>query len=75
MSAEQFPAWDRNTRTPVPTPPPQSCDCQFHIFDDVKKYPPKPTAYAAAGHDLRRCAVHALEAGVLTRRHRLSYAL
>jgi predicted TIM-barrel fold metal-dependent hydrolase len=45
MSAEQFPAWDRNTRMPVPTPPPQSCDCQFHIFDDVRKYPPKPTAY------------------------------
>jgi predicted TIM-barrel fold metal-dependent hydrolase len=45
MSAEQFPAWDRNTRMPVPAPPPQSCDCQFHIFDDVRKYRPKPNAY------------------------------
>ncbi len=40
---EVFPDWDRNTRMPVPAPPPGSCDCQFHIFhDDVKKYPAKP---------------------------------
>jgi predicted TIM-barrel fold metal-dependent hydrolase len=45
MSAEQFPNWDRNTRMPVPPPPPKSCDCQFHIFDDPGKYPPKPDAY------------------------------
>lgn len=47
MSADQFPPWDHNTRMPVPAPPPQSCDCQFHIFDDVEKYPPKRGAYYA----------------------------
>jgi predicted TIM-barrel fold metal-dependent hydrolase len=31
--------WDRNTRSPVPLPPPKSCDCQFHIFGDRAKYP------------------------------------
>lgn len=31
--------WDRNTRPPVPAPPPGSCDCQFHIFGDAAKYP------------------------------------
>ena len=45
MGTEQFPSWDRNTRMPVPPPPPKSCDCQFHIFDDPSKYPPKPDAY------------------------------
>jgi len=33
------PEWDRNTRAPAPLPPPQSCDCQFHIFGDPQKYP------------------------------------
>ena len=31
--------WDRETRPPVPLPPPKSCDCQFHIFGDPAKYP------------------------------------
>lgn len=39
-----FLAWERNTRAPVPPPPPLSCDCQFHIFEDVRKYPPKAGA-------------------------------
>jgi len=33
------PDWNRQTRPPVPRPPPKSCDCQFHIFGDPKKYP------------------------------------
>jgi predicted TIM-barrel fold metal-dependent hydrolase len=33
------PEWDRNMRAPAPLPPPGSCDCQFHIFGDPKKYP------------------------------------
>jgi len=39
-----FLEWDRNTRAPSPPPPPLSCDCQFHIYDDPKAYPPKPGA-------------------------------
>ena len=31
--------WLRETRPPVPMPPPNSCDCQFHIFGDPVKYP------------------------------------
>lgn len=38
---EKFPDWDRKTRMPVPPPPPKSCDCQFHVYDDIAKYPPK----------------------------------
>ena len=45
MAGQKFPDWDRNTRMPVPAPPAGSCDCQFHIFDDVTKYPPKKDAY------------------------------
>jgi 2-pyrone-4,6-dicarboxylate lactonase len=33
------PEWVRETRPPVPLPPPKSCDCQFHIFGDPEKYP------------------------------------
>src|SRR4051812_10360190 len=39
-----FLEWDRNTRLPSPAPPPLSCDCQFHIFEDPKRYPPKQGA-------------------------------
>ena len=39
QAKEKFPDWDRNTRMPVPAPPPKSCDCQFHVYD--KNYPPK----------------------------------
>lgn len=38
---EKFPDWDRNTRPPVPLPPANSCDCQIHIYGDLKTYPPK----------------------------------
>lgn len=31
--------WNRDTRPPVPRPPPGSCDCQFHIFADAARYP------------------------------------
>jgi len=36
--------WARDTRSPSPSPPPLSCDCQFHIFEDPKIYPPKQGA-------------------------------
>ena len=31
--------WNRQTRAPVPLPPPKSCDSQFHIFGEPQKYP------------------------------------
>jgi 2-pyrone-4,6-dicarboxylate lactonase len=40
----RFLEWDRDPRTPSPPPPPLSCDSQFHIFEDVGKYPPKQGA-------------------------------
>jgi 2-pyrone-4,6-dicarboxylate lactonase len=40
----RYQEWARDTRSPTPSPPTLSCDCQFHIFDDVRKYPPKPGA-------------------------------
>jgi len=40
-----FPQWVRETRAPVPLPPPKSCDCQFHIYGDPAKYPPKKDAF------------------------------
>lgn len=39
-----FLEWERNTRPPSPLPPPLSCDCQFHIFEDPGRYPPKQGA-------------------------------
>ena len=39
------PSWIRETRAPVPLPPPKSCDCQFHIYGDPQRYPPKQNAY------------------------------
>ncbi len=41
----EFPQWVRETRAPNPLPPPKSCDCQFHIYGDPAKYPPKKNAY------------------------------
>lgn len=38
---EKFPDWDRNTRPPKPLPPPLSCDCQVHCYEDIAKYPTK----------------------------------
>ena len=46
MQGQQvFPDWIRDTRAPVPLPPPKSCDCQFHIYGDPTKYPPQKNAY------------------------------
>jgi predicted TIM-barrel fold metal-dependent hydrolase len=42
--ALKFLEWERNTRLPSPPPPALSCDCQFHIYADPKKYPPKTGA-------------------------------
>ncbi|MFN3889564.1 MAG: amidohydrolase family protein [Beijerinckiaceae bacterium] len=36
-----FPEWIRETRRPALMPPAGSCDCQFHIYGDPQKYPPK----------------------------------
>jgi 2-pyrone-4,6-dicarboxylate lactonase len=33
--------WDRHPRMPVPVPPQGSCDCQFHIYEDPTKFPPR----------------------------------
>jgi 2-pyrone-4,6-dicarboxylate lactonase len=41
---QSFPGWDRNLRAPVPAPPAGSCDCQFHIYGDPKRYKPKQDA-------------------------------
>jgi predicted TIM-barrel fold metal-dependent hydrolase len=34
--------WDKHPRMPVPAPPPGSCDCQFHIYEDPAQFPPRP---------------------------------
>lgn len=39
-----FLEWARDTRAPSPPAPPLSCDSQFHIYADPKKYPPKQGA-------------------------------
>ena len=44
MRTGPFQVWDRATRLPNPPPPQGSCDCQFHIYGDVAKYPPKAGA-------------------------------
>jgi predicted TIM-barrel fold metal-dependent hydrolase len=41
---QRFPGWDRNLRAPVPRPPEGACDCQFHIYGDPTRYPPKQNA-------------------------------
>ncbi len=40
----RFLEWNRETRMPSPPPPPQSCDCQFHIYGDRAAYPVKKDA-------------------------------
>lgn len=39
-----FQQWVRDTQMPEPPPPPKSCDCQFHIYEDPNKYPLGPAA-------------------------------
>src|ERR1051325_9249679 len=36
--------WDRNPRMPMPAPPAGSCDCQFHIYGDATRFPPRANA-------------------------------
>jgi predicted TIM-barrel fold metal-dependent hydrolase len=38
---ERIYEWDRDPRIPVPAPPAGSCDCQFHIYGDPAKFPPR----------------------------------
>ena len=33
--------WDRQPRMPAPPPPAGSCDCQFHLYEDLAKFPPR----------------------------------
>jgi 2-pyrone-4,6-dicarboxylate lactonase len=40
---ESYPEWIRETRLPAPPPPAGSCDTQFHIFEDLARYPTKPS--------------------------------
>ena len=40
-AGEKFYEWDRQPRMPVPQPPPRSCDCQFHIYEEPSKFPPR----------------------------------
>jgi 2-pyrone-4,6-dicarboxylate lactonase len=37
--SKQFPKFRDDTRAPVPAPPPNSCDCQVHVFGDPQRYP------------------------------------
>ena len=42
IAGEKIYEWDRQPRMPVPPPPPGSCDCQFHIYEEPAKFPPRP---------------------------------
>jgi 2-pyrone-4,6-dicarboxylate lactonase len=42
---QNFPEWVRETRAPIPLPPRNSCDCQFHIYGDLTNYPAKQNAF------------------------------
>ena len=41
-AGEKIYEWDKQPRMPVPPPPQGSCDCQFHIYDDPVRFPPRP---------------------------------
>src|SRR5689334_25437520 len=43
-AGEKIYQWDRNPRLPVPAPPANSCDCQFHIYGDPVQFPPRAKA-------------------------------
>jgi predicted TIM-barrel fold metal-dependent hydrolase len=55
-AARTFPQWVRDVRAPVPPLPPNSCDCQAHIFGERQKYParsnPNYPVYDASFEDL-----------------------
>jgi len=40
-AGEKIYQWDKTPRMPVPPPPAGSCDCQFHIYGDPAKFPPR----------------------------------
>jgi 2-pyrone-4,6-dicarboxylate lactonase len=40
-AGEKIYQWDKQPRLPVPAPPVGSCDCQFHIYADPAKFPPR----------------------------------
>jgi 2-pyrone-4,6-dicarboxylate lactonase len=41
-AGEQIYEWDKQPRMPLPAPPRKSCDCQFHIYEGLEKFPPRP---------------------------------
>jgi predicted TIM-barrel fold metal-dependent hydrolase len=43
-AAPVYPEWVRAVRPPNPLPPPKACDCQAHIFGDIRTYPMQPNA-------------------------------
>ena len=43
-TGEKIYEWDRSPRMPVPAPPAHSCDCQFHIYGEPTKFPPRANA-------------------------------
>lgn len=43
-SGETIYEWDKNPRMPVPPPPAGSIDCQFHIYGDPARFPPRANA-------------------------------
>jgi hypothetical protein len=41
-ATEKIYEWDKHSRIPVPPPPRESFDCQFHIYDNPAKFPLRP---------------------------------
>ena len=41
-ATEKIYEWDKHPWMPVPPPPTGSCECQFHIYDEPAKFPPRP---------------------------------
>ncbi len=39
---QKFYEWDKQPRIPVPAPPAGSCDCQFHVYKNPARFPPRP---------------------------------
>jgi hypothetical protein len=40
-AGEKIYEWDRDPRMSVPSPPRGSCDCQFHIYENPARFPPR----------------------------------
>ncbi len=75
QAQERFLEWERDTRMPVPAPPPLSCDCQFHIYGDINTYPPKKGAPTNRRLLRFRTCRACCADGFHARRHRSRHAL